>query len=314
MRPPSLTALIVAALAAAATGATAQQPPPSPDPDSAPPLFRPEERAPLPDLDAPRFVDLNGSAPQAQDQTPRFFDARERAEAEAAAYRHPWAKRIAAARAYLRERLGQVAFAVVDEDGTLRGLRGDVQYRSASLVKAMFLVAYLNRMPDRALTDADRALLKPMIIRSDNDAASRVRDVTGPGRVYGVAKRAGMTRFVLKQRWGDSLVTAADQARLFARIDGLVTERHRAYARGLLAAIVPDQRWGVPPAVPDGWRVFFKGGWRPLGTRHLVSQGALIESDDRRASLAVLTVDNPSHEYGTETIRGVARRILRGLR
>jgi hypothetical protein len=202
----------------------------------------------------------------------------------------------------------------VDEGGTLRGLRGDVQYRSASLVKAMFLVAYLNRIPDRALTREDRALLKPMIIRSHNGAATRVRSITGPGRVYGVAKRAGMTRFVLKERWGDTLVTAADQARFFARIDRLVTERHRPYARSLLAGIVEEQRWGVPPAVPDGWRIFFKGGWRPLDGRSLVNQAAMIESADRRVALAVLTVDNPSHEYGTETIRGVARRVLRGLR
>ena len=308
-----LLALAAAAAAAGTPSALAQGPLPVADPDSAPPLFRPAERAPLPDLDAPKFVDLNGSAPQAHDEAPLLFDARARAEADAAAYRHPWAERVSEARAYLRDRAGHVAFAVVDDTGTLRGLRGDVQYRSASLVKAMFLVAYLNRIPDRALSRDDRALLKPMIIRSDNDAATRVLAVTGPGRVYRVAKRAGMTRFVLEERWGDTLVTAADQARFFARIDRLVTQRHRSYARSLLAAIVREQRWGVPPAVPDGWRVFFKGGWRPLGRRNLVNQAALIESGDRRAALAVLTVDNPSHEYGTETIRGVARRILRGL-
>ena len=281
--------------------------------DQAPPLFKPSDRVPLPDLDAPKFVDLNGSAPQARDQAPAFFSTRESDEAADAAYVHPWAERVAAARAYLRNRAGQVAFAVVDDQGTLRGLRGDVQYRSASVVKAMFLVAFLNRLPGRALTSDERALLKPMIIRSDNDAATRVRNITGPGRVYGVARRAGMTRFVLKQRWGDTLITAADQARLFVRIDRLVTKRHRSYARALLAAIVPDQRWGVPPAVPSDWRVFFKGGWRPLEGRSLVNQAAMIESGDRRASIAVLTVDNPSHEYGTETIRGVARRVLRGL-
>lgn len=282
--------------------------------DRAPPLFKPSDRVPLPDLDAPKFVDLNGSAPQARDQAPSFFSTRESAEAADASYVHPWTKRVAAARAYLKNRAGQVAFAVVDDKGTLRGLRGDVQYRSASVVKAMFLVAFLNRLPNRALTNDERGLLRPMIVRSDNEAATRVRNITGPGRVYGVAKRAGMTRFVLKQSWGDTLITAADQARLFARIDLLVTKRHRSYARSLLAAIIPEQRWGVPPAVPSGWRVFFKGGWRPLGGRSLVNQSAMIERDDRRASLAVLTVDNPSHEYGTETIRGVARRVLRGLR
>ena len=309
-----LLALAAAAAAAGTPAALANELLPATDPDSAPPLFRPADRAPLPELDAPKFIDLNGGAPQARDAAPPLFNTRARAEADAAAYEHPWAERIAAARAYLRGREGHVAFAVVDDTGTLRGLRGDVQYRSASLVKAMLMVAYLNRMPDRALTREDRALLGPMIVRSDNVAATKVVGITGPGRVYGVAKRAGMTRFVLKKSWGDTLVTAADQARLFARIDRLVTARHRPYARSLLARIVPEQRWGVPPAVPDGWSVFFKGGWRSFEGGNLVTHAALVESGDRRASLAVLTVENPSHEYGTDTIRGVARRVLRGMR
>ena len=298
----------VAALAAPAPAAT-QQGPPAPD---APPLFRPEARAPVPD--APHLVDVSGSAPQARDQAKHFFDPRARADADDAAYVHPWAKRVAAATAYARSRNGRVAFAAIDEKGRVRGWHVDEQHRSASLVKAMFLVAYLGRIPNRALTGADRSLLRPMIVRSDNNAATRVRNITGPGRVYGVAKRSAMTRFVLKTRWGDTLITAADQARLFARIDLLVPKRHRAYARKLLASIIPEQRWGVPRALPQGWRIFFKGGWRPLAGRNLVNQSALIEKGDRRVSLAVLTDENPTHEYGTETLRGVARRVLRGLR
>ncbi len=123
-----------------------------------------------------------------------------------------------------------------------------------------------------------------------------------------------MKRFVLKGRWGDTLITAGDQARLFRRIDLFVPARHRAYARRLLTSIIDQQRWGVPRALPSGWDVFFKGGWRPLGGRNLVNQSALIQSEDRRVALAVLTDGNPSHGYGTDTIRGIARRVLRGLR
>ncbi|HEX8053934.1 MAG TPA: serine hydrolase [Thermoleophilaceae bacterium] len=292
--------------AAAAVPAHAQEGPRAPD---APPLFRPAARAPLPD--PPKFVDVNGGAPTARDQAKPLFDPSTRA---AAAYRHPLAKRVAAATAYARARSGRVAFAVIDLDGRLRGWHVDEQHRSASVVKAMFLVAYLNRIRGRALSTSDRRLLGPMIVRSDNDRASRVYGILGPGAVYALARRARMTRFVLKARWGDTLITAADQARYFARIDLLVPERHRAYARKLLASIIEEQRWGVPPAIPSGWRVFFKGGWRPLGRRNLVNQSALIESGDRRVALAVLTDGNPSHVYGTETIRGVARRVLRGLR
>jgi beta-lactamase class A len=298
------TTLLVAALGAVlAAPAAAQEAP------EAPPLFRPEARAPLPD--APKFVDVNGSAPTARDQAKPLFDPSTRA---AGAYQHPWAKRVAAARTYAGARSGRVAFAVIDLDGRLRGWHVDERHRSASLVKAMFMVAYLNRIGGRSLRKGDRRLLKPMIVRSDNGMATRVRSIVGAAAVYSVARRAGMTRFVLKRRWGDTLVTAADQARLFARIDLLVPERHRAYARKLLASIVSEQRWGVPRALPPGWSVMFKGGWRPLSGRNLVNQSALIESGDRRVALAVLTDRNPSHSYGTETVRGVARRLLRGLR
>ena len=301
--------LIAAAIAVPAASAPALEGPEAPD---APPLFRPEARAPVPD--APNLVDVSGSAPQARDQAKHFFDPRAKADADDAAYVHPWAKRVAAATAYARSRTGRVAFAVIDDKGRIRGWHVDEQHRSASVVKAMFLVAYLGRIPGRDLTRADRALLKPMIVRSDNNAATRTRAITGPGRVYGVAKRAGMTRFVLKNAWGDTLITAADQARLFAKIDLLVPKRHRDYARKLLASIIPEQRWGIPRALPRGWRIFFKGGWRPLSGRNLVNQSAFIEKSDRRVSIAVLTDGNPSHEYGTETLRGVARRVLRGLR
>jgi hypothetical protein len=42
-------------------------------------------------------------------------------------------------------------------------------------------------------------------------------------------------------------------------------------------------------------------------------QVALLKRGDRRVSLAILTTGNPSHPYGTETIRGIAKRLLRGL-
>ena len=95
-------------------------------------------------------------------------------------------------------------------------------------------------------------------------------------------------------------------------IDKLVPPRSRAYARQLLSSIVSYQRWGFSRfSLRRGWHTFFKGGWRPTGRGSLVHEAALFERRGRRFSLAVLTDGNPSHDYGTETLRGVARRIFR---
>ena len=63
---------------------------------------------------------------------------------------------------------------------------------------------------------------------------------------------------------------------------------------------------------PRGWALYFKGGWG-AGTGAVDHQVALLRRGHRRLSLAILTVGSPSHAYGTETLEGVARRLLRGL-
>jgi hypothetical protein len=215
---------------------------------------------------------------------------------------------------YAHARGGDVSFAVVDELGRLHSYRSARVVPAASVLKAMLLVAYL-RQPSvraRALTDADRRLLAPMIRWSDNGTATTVRNLVGAAALERLARLAGMRHFRVRFPWGSSEITAAGQARFFYRVDRLVPKRHRAYARTLLASVVPSQRWGIPPAKPRGWKIFFKGGWGP-GTGSVTHQVALLERGAQRVSLAVLTLGNPSHRYGTETIRGVASRLLRAL-
>jgi hypothetical protein len=149
-----------------------------------------------------------------------------------------------------------------------------------------------------------------MIRRSGNGAASRIHAVVGSRGLERVARRARMKDFATSQSWAGTQITAADQARLFARIDMLVPRRHRRYARYLLAHVVESQRWGIPPALPKGARAYFKGGWRPEEGGWLVHQAALVENGSRRVSIAVLTDHDRSEGYGHESIRGVAKRAL----
>ena len=225
-----------------------------------------------------------------------------------------WEPDVAAARAFAQSRAGEVSFAVRTA-GRGQGFRTARTARSASVVKAMLMVGYLDRgdVRSRALTAQDRALLDPMIRRSDNPAANRVFPLVGTRGLQRVAARAGMRAFVSGgASWGSSRITAADQARFFLRIDGRVPARHRAYAMGLLEGIVPSQRWGIGEVVPAGWDLFLKGGWRS-GTGAVDHQVALLRRGEDRVAVAILTTRNPSMAYGNVTLRGVAARLLRGL-
>jgi hypothetical protein len=185
---------------------------------------------------------------------------------------------------------------------------------SASVVKAMLLVAYLREpgVRGRALGPADRALLDPMIRQSDNAAASQVCNIVGTGGLERLAQRAHMTRFHATRPWGLSTIDVADQTRFLLHIERHLPKRHRRYALRLLRTVVPSQRWGIARVRPRGWALYFKGGWGS-GTGWVDHQVALLRRGRRRLSMAILITSSPSHEYGKETLRGVAARLLRGL-
>lgn len=225
-----------------------------------------------------------------------------------------WQPDLPAAIRYASHRHGVIAFAVRTPTRSW-GWHDAETLPSASVLKAMLLVAYLDlpSVRKRPLRPADRALLAPMIRRSDNAAAGQVLATVGQAHVYALARRAGMRRFKLVTGvWGLSRIDAADQARYFLNLDALTAPRHRAYALRLLRTIVPSQRWGVARVRPAGWHLYFKGGWGS-GTGWVDHQIALLRRGDERVSIAILTFHDGSHAYGVESLRGIALRLLSGL-
>ena len=83
----------------------------------------------------------------------------------------PSTRRVRAARRYMRGRAIS-AFALIDTHGRLRGFAPHRRYVTASVVKAMLLVARLRQLGNHMPSASDRAVLDPMIQVSDNDAAS----------------------------------------------------------------------------------------------------------------------------------------------
>jgi hypothetical protein len=176
----------------------------------------------------------------------------------------------------------------------------------------MLLIAYLNRLAGEGkILDADHdAHLTSMIRASDNAAATAIYAHVGDERLNGLARQAGMTDFRISGSWGSARITAADQARLFSRVQQLTPSEYQGYARSLLVSIVPRESWGIPEVSRPEWLTFFKGGWLSSPRGYLVHQVARLEKGELSLTIAILTDGNPSDAYGRETIRGIAARLL----
>jgi hypothetical protein len=222
----------------------------------------------------------------------------------------PSAAAIRSAAAYAEAREGLVSFAVVNSEGKLRGRAVDRRYPAASTVKAMLLAAETQRLErdGLALDQGTRSLLEAMITVSDNEAADAIYERVGDPGMFAIARQAEMERFTEAGHWGNAQVAASDLAGFFSRLDELMAGPHREYALALLGSVVAEQSWGIPATARPRWAVRFKGGWLP--ERGLVHQAAELRDGDRLISIAVLTDAQPSFEYGTETVREVAERLL----
>jgi hypothetical protein len=226
-----------------------------------------------------------------------------------------WRPKLGPAKRWANQRQGSVGFAVKDTKGRMHAHLASTRVPMASTLKVMFMVAYLRQssVRDRRLRDSDKALLAPMIRRSDNATATRIADRLGPRPMYRLARKAKMQHFSYTRPWGLSRTSARDQARFMFRFARFIPERHRGYARWLLANVVSSQRWGIGRVKTKGWKKFFKGGWGS-GTGavdHQVVQ--LKRRDGTKIGIAVMTTNSPSHRYGKSTLKGVFARLLRDL-
>ena len=222
-----------------------------------------------------------------------------------------WRPDVSAAIGYARTRTGDIAFGVRTQ-GRFYAYRPDHEEWSASVVKAMLLVTYLDsgRVRGRALSPAEQGVLGPMIRSSDNDDAQRIFDTVGQAGLRMLAARVGMTRFASNPVWGETRVTPRDQTRFFLHLDSFVVARHRSYAMRLLRSVIEPQRWGIGQLSIPGWKLYFKGGWG-YGTGLEDHQVALLVRGCARVSIAVLTMYDGSHPYGKATLKAIFARLLR---
>ena len=233
-----------------------------------------------------------------------------------------WRPPLAAAIKYAQQRHGEIEFAVRTQKH-LWAYHSTRTMPSASVIKAMALVAYLNHrdVRNRSLNSGDLNLIGPMIRRSDDAAASRVVSYIGLWRLRALARRVGMKHFSTRavggcascsRSWGNSRINASDQSRFLLHIDDFTVPRHRAEALKLLSSITSSQRWGIWKSRPNGWMLYAKGGWG-LGTGWVDHQVGLLKRGNLRVGIAILQHNTGSHAYGKNTLRALGKLLTRGL-
>ena len=167
--------------------------------------------------------------------------------------------------------------------GITCSLSGSAHFDSASIVKVIILGALLRKALDqhRFLTANETALLRVMITQSDNNAASTLWARLGHPYLQHFLNLAGMGQTALGSGgyWGLTQVTAHDEMlllRLLLEPNAVLSANSRAYALGLMAQVIPSQRWGVPAGAQHrhrpreerlaaarhpGWRINSIGGF-----------------------------------------------------
>ncbi|MFC7307805.1 serine hydrolase [Streptomyces monticola] len=214
-----------------------------------------------------------------------------------------------------------VAVGPADGGGRDEAYGDEATYAGASVVKAGILAALLLGAQDagRELGGAERELAEPMIVRSDNDAASVLWARIGGARGFDAAcARLGLraTAGGADGFWGLTRTTAGDQLALLRAVFGpggtVLEARSRAYAQELMGRVVAGQDWGVSAA---GFPYALKNGWMPrsgTGLWVVHSVGRVRTPGGRELLLAILSDGHPTLADGIAAVEAAARRSAGG--
>src|SRR3954454_13016281 len=126
-----------------------------------------------------------------------------------------WDVAVRHARAYVNTRAGAIAFALIDAKGHVHATRTHPGCYSATLLKPVILVTYLNRpsVRGRGLTREERGLMEPMIRASADGPASSLFVRLSPQRIQRWGKRHGLTSIrVAAPIWGSTHITPGGYA------------------------------------------------------------------------------------------------------
>lgn len=189
-------------------------------------------------------------------------------------------------------------------------------FHSASIVKVIILGALLHelQLEHSDLTAGQLALAQEMITESDDAAATTLWNEVGMTSLQDFLTAAGMTHTELGQDgyWGLTEVNAHDELillRLLLTSNPVLDSSGRGYELGLMADVVASQRWGVSAGAAADVTMQLKDGWMPDPSLWVINSIGDFADDDGDYSMAILTMGNPSMDYGVDTVQAVAQVI-----
>ena len=206
---------------------------------------------------------------------------------------------------------------VLPASGVVYAENADEQVPTASVVKVLVMLAVLERAraERRPVSEAELALLWPMVTESDNDATSELWDDVGRGQaVQAYLQSVGVAGFTPDPgtSWGVSFASARAMATILGKLlsGEILDEPSRALALRLLDAVIPQQRWGITAGATAGDAVGVKNGWYPGDEGWRVnSVGVVRPKAGNPYAIAIMTDARASWREGIDTIEGTAEKI-----
>jgi hypothetical protein len=211
-----------------------------------------------------------------------------------------------------------VGMALIGPEGApVLSIAADEPFVLASVSKLYLLVAYLDRLyqTEQKPSDADMAVLQPMIQSSDNDSATAIWTRIGGEEgllAFLASKGLPPVQPVEEDAWGTLQASPAQVADLLWRLESgtLLDPESTQLAKVLLSDIVFDQSWGVSAGADQpSTEVFLKNGWYPETEGWRVNSAGIIQARNKDYVLVIFSYPNASLEEAIVLLESVAAPI-----
>lgn len=223
----------------------------------------------------------------------------------------------------INSRKGDIQIAVYDRKTGATAISGntDNTFNTASIMKVSILEALLlqDQQHGTGLTSSQLAKARPMIQNSDNNAATALwNELGGTSALKRFFQNLGATATIMNSdgHWGLTQTTAVDQLKVvnaFAYPDGPLSADSARQIDTLLDHVEFDQRWGVSGGVPSTATVELKNGWLNDTNGWDVNSIGHVHGGGADYTIAVLTNDNPSEQYGITTVEQLSAKTWETL-